>query len=249
MPTARELTDPYLEVFTRVPPASPGVCLVCHSVPNPGFATCWSCDQTMAQVSHPLRRIVPISLYKVGGQLHTWLRSYKNARSDMLTSRLRLRIAATVGRFLDQHGGCVAPGGWDGLASVPSTGTRVGPHPLARALRLIPRFGEQYEAVLEPGTVRLDHLRADDRGFRVTRDVAGQRILLVDDTLTSGARMQSAASALHVAGADVVAGVAVGRVFDPGWSERHAAVWEQARSRLFSFEECCLEAPPWPQAG
>jgi hypothetical protein len=202
----------------------------------------------MAQVSYPLRWIVPISLYDVGGQLHTWLRNYKDARSETLKGRLRLRVAATAGRFLDQHGRCIAPGGWDAIVSVPSTGTRVGRHPLERTLQLIPRFGEQHEALLTPGSVQLDHVRADDRGFRVTGAVAGRRILLVDDTLTSGARMQSAASALRLAGAEIVAGLVVGRVFNPEWSERHGAVWNQARSRLFSFDECCVEKPPWPEA-
>jgi predicted amidophosphoribosyltransferase len=40
------------------------------------------------------------------------------------------------------------------------------------------------------------------------------RILLVDDTFTSGATFQSAASALALGGADVIAGVVIGRVID-----------------------------------
>lgn len=58
--------------------------------------------------------------------------------------------------------------------------------------------------------------------------------------------MQSAASALQLRGADVVAGLVVGRVFEPDWSGRHLAEWDRARSRHFSFERCCLEPQRWP---
>ncbi len=50
MTTVRDLTDPYLDTFTPVPPTAEGVCSVCHGAPNPGWATCWSCDKTIGQV-------------------------------------------------------------------------------------------------------------------------------------------------------------------------------------------------------
>ena len=102
--------------------------------------------------------------------------------------------------------------------------------------------------LLRRGPVQLDHRRADDLGFLVDADVGGARILLVDDTLTTGARVQSAASALQLAGGRVVAAVVVGRVIRPEWSKEGAALWRAARSRRFSFETCCLErdAPPEP---
>jgi adenine/guanine phosphoribosyltransferase-like PRPP-binding protein len=59
-------------------------------------------------------------------------------------------------------------------------------------------------------------------------DVAGSRLVLVDDTWTTGARAQSAASALAAGGAEVEAVVVLGRVVTPvagaptgGWWERH----------------------------
>lgn len=65
-----------------------------------------------------------------------------------------------------------------------------------------------------------------------------------DDTFTTGATFQSAASALSLAGADVVAGVVVGRVItvgDPRFPVRDER-WDEQRDVGFSFERCCLEA-------
>jgi phosphoribosylpyrophosphate synthetase len=99
--------------------------------------------------------------------------------------------------------------------------------------------------VLDRGQVAVDHNRASDRGFRVTSDVANRRVLLIDDTLTSGARLQSAASVLQLAGAEVVAGLVVGRVYDPTFGHRSQELWDHARSRPFSFDSCCIEEPQW----
>jgi predicted amidophosphoribosyltransferase len=61
------------------------------------------------------------------------------------------------------------------------------------------------------------HLRAARRGFEVPSSVDKEslrrrRVLVFDDSITTGARAQSAAAALRMAGADVVGVVAVGRV-------------------------------------
>jgi len=75
--------------------------------------------------------------------------------------------------------------------------------------------------------------------------------LLVDDTYNTGARLHSAASALQLAGADVVAAVPIGRLLDPGQKEATQRFMARARAAPFSFRECCLEevdkAPssPW----
>jgi orotate phosphoribosyltransferase len=61
-----------------------------------------------------------------------------------------------------------------------------------------------------------------DDGFAPTTSVSGDRILIVGDTFTSGARTQSAASALQLAGARVVAILPIGRVVDPEFSDAAA---------------------------
>lgn len=229
MPTARDLTDPYLEVFTRIPPVGEGICAVCHTVTGEGFDRCWSCAKTMAQVSKPAQRITPISLYRVGQQLHTWLRNYKDGRDDEIRKRLRLRIAATIGQFLANHSDCVAPEGWDVVTSVPSSSGRRGPHSIEQALRLIPSYGDDYEPLLRLGPVAIGHLDADDQGFKAHDEVRGCRVLLVDDTLTSGARVQSAVSALRLSGGEIAAVVCVGRVIDLDPSSKHEEMVERRR--------------------
>jgi hypothetical protein len=65
-------------------------------------------------------------------------------------------------------------------------------------------------------------------------------VLLVDDTLTTGARLQSAVSALRRNGAAAVAGLVIGRVIDPDWNDSCRLIWDQARETPFSFGKCCL---------
>ena len=245
MPTAIELTDLHLRTYTRVLPRGPGVCDVCHGAPNAGWPRCWSCAQTVRQVSHPIELVVPISLTELPGQLHHVLRSYK--RDDYPASvrdGFRQQVSALLARFLWKHGHCVqtvAAEDWDCLTIVPSSQGRAGDHPLEGAIRLFPSLRDQYRALLTPGTERADHNRASDFAYAVTEDVSGLRVLLVDDTFTSGARAQSAASALQLAGARVVAMVPIGRVIRPEFSTESATLLARARGEPFDFEVCCVE--------
>lgn len=243
MPSVRELTDPYREALTRVPPHGPGICRICHGVPSPSFQVCWSCAQTTSQVTAPLDRITPISIFGPGGQLDHLLWHYKNSPAQETRTRLTLRVAALIARFLQNHRACVAPEGWGVLVPIPSTGDRPGTHPLRRALGLIPGYRDQVADLLGAGEEELDHNQASDRGFTLTRDVDGLRLLLIDDMFTTGARMQSASSVLTRAGATVVAGLAVGRRYSIG--TRRQAVLDQARQQPFSFEVCCHDEEPW----
>jgi hypothetical protein len=63
-------------------------------------------------------------------------------------------------------------------------------------------------------------------------------------TARYGATLQSAASALALAGATVVAGVVLGRLIDVSDDERYAGrleFWRQQARLRFSFDVCCLE--------
>jgi adenine/guanine phosphoribosyltransferase-like PRPP-binding protein len=89
--------------------------------------------------------------------------------------------------------------------------------------------------------VNADHNQASDAAYVVTGDVADVRVLLVDDTFTSGARAESAASALQLAGGRVVAMVPIGRVIKREFSEESAALLDRAREEPFDFDVCCIE--------
>jgi hypothetical protein len=252
MATAEELTDPYLSTYTPVPKAAPGVCHVCHSATNPGWNDCMSCERTVRGVSRPTRLVVPISLTKVptsvsgddGGQFHDVLRIYKYGHNADVRSRMELQVSAVLTRFLRAHTTCIveaAGEAWDYITVTPSTRNRTGPHPLELAIQRSADLAKQYRTVLQPGAQPIAGRESRDDGFVPTADVSGGRFLIVDDTFTSGARTQSAASALQLAGARVVAILPIGRVVDPAFSDAAGELWRQARATRFDFGVCCLD--------
>jgi hypothetical protein len=238
----RDFTDPYITDYAWVPPAGAGVCYHCHTGPSVGYTTCYSCEVTRAQVRHPADLVVPISLYEMYSQLHTVLRQYKDSHSSVTRNRFTTQVSATLARFISQHRRCIE----STLAAditlattVPSSAGRIGVHPLATAVHRISYLREITAQTLRPGPTPIKHLKASDTGYEVIADVAGHVVLLIDDTFTSGARAQSAASALHLSGAAKVAVVVVGRVINPSWNSNCEAIC--GRRDEFSFEVCCLE--------
>jgi hypothetical protein len=97
VPTLKEIVEPILGIFTAVPGEGEGVCAVCHGAPNAGYRLCYSCHETTHQVTQPVHLVVPISLSRVGEQLHYVLRSYKNVPGPDLRWRFRAQVAATLG--------------------------------------------------------------------------------------------------------------------------------------------------------
>ncbi len=247
MATVREVAESLTDICTPVPRAGAGVCDRCHGSPNPGWSTCWSCSNTESQVSAPCELVVPISLYEIPSQLHHELRYYKGAYTGHykdVATKFTTHAAALAGHFLAQHGACIATaagGGWDVVTTVPSSGSRQGQHPLVSAINMVPGLRETHETLLGKGSVTVGHNTADDNGFAPLRQLGGERVLLVDDTFTSGARAQSAASAINLSGGTVVAIVPIGRVINPGYGDHVRDYWDGQRKQGFSFDTCCLE--------
>jgi len=242
---AVETTGGLAGVCTRVPPAGPDVCRCCHGRTRPGFPLCFPCGSVRRQVWRPCDRVAPISLYRRGDRLHVILRRYKDDPDAGRREWLSGQVGALVSRFLWEHGSCVAPGGWDAVAVVPSTTGRSGAHPLAGAAGRVPWLAPQLVEALRPAGARLDHNAADDRAFAAVGEVAGLRVLLLDDTYTTGARAQSAASALARAGAEVPAIVTVGRVVTPAAAPA-VARWWRSRRAVWDPTSCCFEDAPSP---
>ena len=244
MATVSEVAGPLAGICVPVPVAGEGVCAVCHTHTREGYTTCWSCYKTTSQVSKPCRLVVPISLYEIPSQLHHILRYYK---SDSYNAARRhdfaVKTVVLLCHFLGLHRACikVAAGvDWDVVTNVPSSSGRAGEHPLVAALRMVPSVFESYEPLLRRGPGAIDHLVASDDGYLATGSVRGRRVLLIDDTFTSGARAQSAASALALAGARVVAIVPIGRVVDPHW-DHMPEWWDVQKRKRFTFRDCCLD--------
>jgi phosphoribosylpyrophosphate synthetase len=172
------------------------------------------------------------------------LRDYKDSSSQRVRERLAPRVAGLLGRFIALHGDCIARAAgerWDAVVTVPSGHGRGGPHPLEDAVRLVVPLKNELVPALEPGPSPVEHNEARDDGFTVNRDVTDLRVLLIDDVMTSGSALQSAASALQIAGARVVAAAPIGRYVKPDFSEHTRAMWDEVRQDDFSFDNCCLE--------
>ena len=73
------------------------------------------------------------------------------------------------------------------------------------------------------------------QGFEPTTDIAEKRILLLDDVFTTGARSQSAATALQAAGAQVPVIVAIARRFNPDWRPEAQTWWDRQLDIPFSW--------------
>jgi hypothetical protein len=239
--SVRDYALPLASICRTVPAISEGICDSCHGCPSPGWATCWSCAQVERQLTEPCPLVVPISLYEVGHQLHHQLRNYKDGSGEMARDFL-VKTAAILGYFLQLHSDCIAEaaaGPWDVITSVPST-ERKGEHPLVTAIKLLPDIRDEYEPLLKRGELAIAHNLASDEGFEPLRALDGERVLLIDDTFTSGARSQSAASALNIAGATVAAIVPIGRVITPGYSPETKAYWKRQGASVFDFDTCCI---------
>jgi hypothetical protein len=202
-------------------PPGEGVCLACRSVAEGGYPRCYPCSQQHTATGGRLAdAIVPIS-YSIKGAQHAHnLTVYK---ADRPSTQARYHVAALGALFLIDHWSCLtraAGGPITRVATVPSTRGRAGPHPLdlilTRRLRL--------PAV--PATANPKY-SGDDRSFHADRFVvspfpAEVRVLLLDDTWTTGTRMQSLAHGLKAAGAAAVVGVVLGRFIRPTYEPAKA---------------------------
>jgi len=212
------------------------VCGVCHGWARPGYPVCFACRLTMSAVARPCRRVSVVSLYRPDTPMHRLLRGYKDGGRGGAD-----HLAGLLARHLWEHGAEIAPAGWDALVVVPSTSGRPAPHPLEQVLGATFLAGQVWSGLLTAGPEAVDHRRAHDRAFRISPEVAveelrGARLVVLDDTWTTGARAQSAASALESAGASVEAIVVVGRVISPvagaptgRWWGRHAGPPDQEK--------------------
>jgi hypothetical protein len=174
-------------------------------------------------------------------QLYATLRKYK---WDPGTAQRQaaVRTVALIGRFLRDHRDCIvgaAGDDWDVITHVPSgSGRHPEPHPMVRCLEYYEPLHTAHVTLLERGPGAIARNSGADDGYRALPTADGKRVLLIDDTWTTGAHAQSAASALELGGAQVVAIVPVGRLIDP---DRDADWWETQRRTPFDFAACCLD--------
>ena len=251
MASVFELSEPYRNHLVPVLPPGRGVCAVCWSSVDPGYRLCYPCRIAREGFGSRLAEVVvPIALAVKRQQLVHELWHYKYDPDRRVRQRLEIRLAAVLWRFLAQHETHVAKAAgvprFDIVTTVPGTRPRDDDHPLVRIVgTLVGQTRDRYQPVLTLGPDASVEGRAVlVNRYRATQAMTGHpAVLLVDDTWTTGGHAQSAAIALHDAGAARVAVVVLGRHFgrDYGSGETY---YQQAKARKFTWDTCCLEMDP-----
>jgi hypothetical protein len=222
-----------------VPDPGPGVCLVCRGPTSGGQRVCFACRVVARRLGLPLAPVAPVRFCPLPSPLYTVLLGYKESPVAEARERFGALVRALLGEFLLRHAGRleVAAGGpFDLVVLVPSTH-----RPRLAPLGLVDGLGGDVAIALPmarwaPGLLRraevpdgappVAHMRPDPAAFSPRAPdrgaVAGARTLLLDDTYVSGARSQSAAAALHLAGAEATLIVPLGRVLRPDRIALHA---------------------------
>lgn len=179
-----------------------GACRVCLGAGG-DFPTCFKCGQVW--VAHPefdgcCDLIVPCTVAVSPGPWYTAMLQYKWKRK---WATYAPALAAVLKRWLDAHWTDLAAGlGGDPtlVCVVPSRSIPM-PTPLARVVNAVPRLTDllvpavQFSANEQLPPWKQKSLQPD--AFEVTADVAGERILLVEDTWVTGSTPLSAAIKLR----------------------------------------------------
>ncbi len=218
--------------MTRPGPDGRGysVCRFCTGPTPPGTARCYCCAVLARQLRMPPVPVVAAAWYRTGDQVHGILRGYKDAplaeARAAAVVEARVLLAGVADR-LEQGGPGRRRIRFDAVVTVPSTRRRGRP-PVDRLIEGVPALRHRLVGALVRGPAPLDHLVASADGFAVTAAgtaLRGRRVLLVDDSYTTGARAQSAAAALRAARVHPVAVAVAGRVVAPGATRWCTAFW------------------------
>jgi predicted amidophosphoribosyltransferase len=206
-------------------------CRLCAAPTPPGTRCCFCCAALARQLGMPPAPTVAVASYRIGDPLHRLLRGYKDAPVAEVRDACTRRLAALLGGWLAADPGRLRHrvGEWGPVVAVPPS-HRPGPAPVDRLVAAAPELAGSHRAgALVRGPAPLDHLQADRRGFAVDpAALTGPRgpVLVVDDSLTTGARAQSAVAALRLAGREVAGVLAVGRAVSPTATPWQRAWWE-----------------------
>jgi hypothetical protein len=145
-----------------------------------------------------------VSMAPRGEQFARELFTYKNLNlRPEDRQRKTVGLAAVLWKWLGIHEACLVTrlqAGFDLITSVPSTSGRPS-HPLRTVVAgVVSDSGKRYADLLALARDDLgQRVKAADR-FRAIRALGGARVLVIDDTWTTGAHAQSASAALKAAG-------------------------------------------------
>lgn len=206
---------------TSILPSDSPICGRCRRPMQPRddgfvFPNCWACNNTYRGMS---RVVVPIS-YSGSSGLTSLIGQAKDHPERWW---IRYGLASLLYSFLAEHVGCLerfAHGTFDYATVVPSHPSRRGGRDhLKDLVQTVPSQWPRVPWNLDLLTktrpsVADDRRAAIEEGLFVSDprvNLAGRRVLLVDDLYTSGSTTGSAAHALREAGADPPVIVTIGR--------------------------------------
>jgi predicted amidophosphoribosyltransferase len=213
---------------STIPVSPAGHCGVCGGTRHGGFALCFCCTAVVEQLRLPLVPVVAMAEYRLGDRMHRLLRGYKDAPSLVAREARTAALAALVELWLGANEESLRvrfSGGWDLVTTVPSSRGRVG-SPADALVERVLSLADATRSLLVRGDERLGHLVAARRGYVLSPDVesralADKSVLVFDDSVTTGARAQSAAAALRTVGVRVKGILVVGRALGAGsWRTR-----------------------------
>ena len=207
------------------------VCPCCHSARGRDFADCYSCGHTTGREG-VVTEIVPITYWDYGTPTGTLLSTYKDPNSPRFNE-----LRAVIREFLLRHQRCVTRNQRvSSIVTIPSTRGRPPPHPMHRLMSTIYRPDAVRQTLTHTG-LSPERNTVQPGLFHVTGDVRAQKLLLVDDTMTTGNRIQSAAVALSRAGGTVVGALVAGRKIDRSFGNTPDLL-ELSKKQGFAWEVC-----------
>lgn len=202
-----------------------GTCSLCRTPTPVGsqgtpYERCYNCRHTFSSV---LDGFVPMC-YSLHGGLEGILWRAKNEASDVW---LRRPLGALLWTFMKLHLKCMESfygGAFDLRVAMPShSSTRGGVSHLGAVIGHVRDFAPEWT---NGALVKNDASKAGMRRERIIPDlftassaVRGKRVLLFDDTFTTGGSMASAAYALKQGGAVSVVGLSFGRQLKAEWRD------------------------------
>lgn len=241
--TVEEASDAYANAMRNPAAKRRGVCPICWTFHDPAYETCRACSR---QEDH-FDVVAPITYSVHMGQMHDALRGYKDDPRREVRRYHSVRLTAILWRFLENHERCFADfaGGkrFDLVATVPSKSSERDDE--RNQLRTIVGqwcgpTRERWRRVLHPADPPVLERLFSAARYVADAEVTGQRVLLIDDTWTTGGAMQSAAAALRQAGAAAVAGMVIGRHLhlDFDWNSGSSTEDYKRLPRRFDWTTC-----------